>query len=525
MDTFESAKQHFLAGLQLLAANDLQGAETQFVRSLEFLPDRVSTLNNLSAIKIKLSQFAEAEALSRKAIALEETSLEAWLNLGTILAATQRTEEALQVYERVLARDGTLIRAWLGRAGALLALKKYEEALQTCERTLALSPYEYEALYIKSRVLKELGREDDSQATYRKFFELRMAAAPVFFTEKRPGQKAVALVVNRDPSFETLKTFDVLSTFCFNYPGQLAQYLNEDIHFAYVFLGEVARPSSRKKIPRPDFLINNHSNADFILADGNLAETSALMDSFGVPVVNHPNKAVLSTRDMSVELLTGTPEVMLPQTARFSALGKPREELVREIEAQFEYPLITRKLAMQQGIGMTRHDSRGGLLEALASGPEDFFVTQFVDSRGENKLYRKIRAAVVGNEIIVVRVDHDEHWNVHGRQTDERVAFYLKNMHLLQEEERICEEPEAKLGKKALQALRAIRERIPLDVFGIDFDVAADGRVVFYEANATMNLFVTARKELTHPLAAEDRLKQAFVRYFMSLVGRGRAVG
>ena len=70
----------------------------------------------------------------------------------------------------------------------------------------------------------------------------------------------------------------------------------------------------------------------------------------------------------------------------------------------------------------------------------------------------------------------------------------------------------------ALQALRAIRDRIPLDVFGVDFEVDADGRLVFFEANATMNLFSTARPEIPYPAEAEDRLKRAFRNYFASLL-------
>jgi hypothetical protein len=76
------------------------------------------------------------------------------------------------------------------------------------------------------------------------------------------------------------------------------------------------------------------------------------------------------------------------------------------------------------------------------------------------------------------------------------------------------------LGRSVIQALRAIRERIPLDVFGVDFDVNADGRLVFYEANATMNLFSTARKEVPYPKEGDERLKVAFQNYFTSLVYR-----
>jgi hypothetical protein len=168
---------------------------------------------------------------------------------------------------------------------------------------------------------------------------------------------------------------------------------------------------------------------------------------------------------------------------------------------------------------MNKADSRERLIEIIAAVdcPERFFVTQFVDSRAGNTFYRKIRAAVVKDEIIIVRVDHDTHWKIYARKSDERVAFYSANAQLLEEEKQIINEPEARLGAAAIRGLRAIRERIPLDVFGIDFDVDAAGVLVFYEANATMNLFSTARKEVPYPKEADERLKEAFRSYFAAL--------
>ena len=170
---------------------------------------------------------------------------------------------------------------------------------------------------------------------------------------------------------------------------------------------------------------------------------------------------------------------------------------------------------------MTKVDSREGLVEVLASGfPEKFFVTEFVDSRGGNEFFRKIRAAIVKDEIFIVRVDYDTHWNVHGRKSDERVAFYLEHAYLLDHEKLICANPVAGLGRSAIESLRAIRDRISLDVFGVDFDVDRDGLLVVYEANATMNLLSTARAEVPHPKAADDCLKLAFRRYLTSLADR-----
>jgi Flp pilus assembly protein TadD len=521
MDKFETAKQCFLEGLRLLETNNFEAAGAQFARSLQLVPDRVSTLTNLSAVKLKQKQFTEAEQFARKAVALEENTLEAWANLGTALLALEQYEEALSACDRALGRNPAHAKSWLTKTTVLLRLKRFDEALLACEQALKLDAGDPEILYTQSLILKELGRPDEAQEIYRKSLKLRAASSPMVSSERRATQKAEVLVINGSPDIgSTLKSFEALHLD--NFPGQLAGHFPEDFHFTYIFAGEVARPSVRQQLPQPAFVINNNVNAEGVLSAGGLSGLIGLVESFGVPVVNHPTKIVGTTRDAAAKLFADIPGLTVPQTMRFFSLGKSREELVREIEAQYDYPLITRTLVSQQGKGMTKVDSREALVAVLASDfrEKDFFVTDFVDSRGRREFYRKIRAAIVRGEIIIVRADYDVHWNVHGRKSDERVAFYLKNSHLLAEENQLCQDPAAEFGKSVLQALQTICQRIPLDIFGVDFDVDPNGQLVFYEANATMNLFSTARKEVPHPPAPEDRLKQAFQRYFASLVAQ-----
>jgi len=520
MNDFETARQHFLEGLHLLEANNLSAAEMQFARSLDLIPERVSTLNNLSAIKIKLGKFAEAEEFALKAITLEDTSPEAWSNLGLALTATGRPEEALRACDRALNGDSSYAMAWLAKAMTLRELTRYEEALLACDQALKFDSGKYEILYHKSRILKELDRLDEAQESYRRSLDMRVASSPVFIGERCATQKAEVLIINPNPDLDdSFESFEILSRFCCNFPGQLGDHLHEDFHFTYVLARDALKPSARKQIPQPDFVINNHVNAEVVLSEGNLSGLIELVESFGVPVVNHPTKAVAATRDFSARLLADIPGVVAPKTRRFFSIGKTSGELANEIEGQFDYPLITRTVASQKGVGMNKVESRDALVEVLSAGcPEQFFVTEFVDCSGGNEFFRKIRAAIVGDEIIFVRVDYDTHWNVHGRKNEKRVPFYLEHMYVLDEEKRICHDPEAELGGSAIQALRAIRARIPLDVFGIDFAVDADGRVIFYEANATMNLFTTAQKEVPNPKEASDRLKLAFQGYLMSLV-------
>ncbi len=79
-----------------------------------------------------------------------------------------------------------------------------------------------------------------------------------------------------------------------------------------------------------------------------------------------------------------------------------------------------------------------------------------------------------------------DHWNVH--MTD-RMRCMADNPELVSEEQRMFERPDEAFGPVAQHALAAVRGRMALDFFGMDFGLAPDGRAVLFEANATMNFF------------------------------------
>jgi hypothetical protein len=54
------------------------------------------------------------------------------------------------------------------------------------------------------------------------------------------------------------------------------------------------------------------------------------------------------------------------------------------------------------------------------------------------------------------------------------------------EDARFLADPAAVLGARAMAALERVRELLALDYAGIDFSLDATGRVVVFEANATM---------------------------------------
>jgi hypothetical protein len=77
------------------------------------------------------------------------------------------------------------------------------------------------------------------------------------------------------------------------------------------------------------------------------------------------------------------------------------------------------------------------------------------------------------------------------------------------------------LGPDAMKTLEAIREQLGLDYGGIDFTIDAGGRVVVFEANATMVIVDPPPDERwRYRRAPVERVKQAVHRMLLAAAGR-----
>jgi hypothetical protein len=76
-------------------------------------------------------------------------------------------------------------------------------------------------------------------------------------------------------------------------------------------------------------------------------------------------------------------------------------------------------------------------------------------------------------------------WNVHVK---DRTRFMSEHADYVAEERTLFESQEP-FGPDVRKVFDAIRTRMPLDFFGMDFAITQSGEVVLFEANATMNFF------------------------------------
>jgi hypothetical protein len=142
------------------------------------------------------------------------------------------------------------------------------------------------------------------------------------------------------------------------------------------------------------------------------------------------------------------------------------------------FPLLVRPVGSHAGAGLRKMESAGelaGFLEAEA-GPA--YVTEYVDYRSADGLYRKYRVAFVDGRPFLCHLAVSEHWMVH----------YL-NAGMAESAGRRAIECEAMAEFERGFAVRhravfeAICGELAFDLFSIDCGELPDGRLVLFEAD------------------------------------------
>jgi len=220
-------------------------------------------------------------------------------------------------------------------------------------------------------------------------------------------------------------------------------------------------------------------------------------------------------------------DVVVPETMRIKADADNLLFQVTSLEKRFRYPIIIRTTFNNLGVGMAQVRDRAELTKELqARSGQQIYVHEFIDNRTEEGYFRKIRASFVGETIIPSRVDYSKEWKVRGRRIPERQLFYRQRPHLIEEERKILQIPSFLLTTEVLKTLRDMRNKIPLDIFGMDFDVLPNGKILFFEANASMNLLglpTPDEADIRNPEGQEEFLKQTIIEYLGKRIAEGKS--
>jgi hypothetical protein len=140
--------------------------------------------------------------------------------------------------------------------------------------------------------------------------------------------------------------------------------------------------------------------------------------------------------------------------------------------------LLIRPVGSHAGDELERVESAAELNDyVLASKADEFFVSNFVDYRSPDGLFRKFRVAFIDGAPLLCHMAASEHWMVH----------YL-NAGMAENADRRADEARAMAGFDAGFAVRhaaafaALRRHVGLDYFQIDCAELPDGRLLVFEA-------------------------------------------
>ena len=141
--------------------------------SLQINPNQPDALNNLGLALQKLNRLDEALASYDRAIVLKSDYADAYSNRGNVLKELKRPDEALASYDRAIAIKLDYADAYFNRGVALKDLKRLDDALASYDLAIAIKPDYADAYSNRGVVLQELKRLDDALASYDRAIELK----------------------------------------------------------------------------------------------------------------------------------------------------------------------------------------------------------------------------------------------------------------------------------------------------------------------------------------------------------------
>lgn len=149
----ENAIFYFNNALELFEKCDYLNAEINFRKSLDFYPNRHSTLTNLSATLIKLNKVEQALDIINKNLELFPNDPINHLNLGNLYLKQNNLSLALEAFLSAIEYDNYYFEAYNNYAFTLQRFGNWSQALIYYDKAIDLNDTYVEAYYNKSQCL------------------------------------------------------------------------------------------------------------------------------------------------------------------------------------------------------------------------------------------------------------------------------------------------------------------------------------------------------------------------------------
>ncbi|HEX4271650.1 MAG TPA: tetratricopeptide repeat protein [Rhizomicrobium sp.] len=466
--------------------------------------------------------YEDAISAAEAALAIDPKSLTAQLVCARALKARGRLTEAACALENILVHMPGLATVCADIAAIYVDLERYDEARDHLIRATEMDPSFAQAFANLGSVYMRIGRWDLAEPPTRHALlldadnliaNLNIAAIDA----NRHGLRASAPGDNfhRGQTFLVEKAYQPVAPIVLILSSAGAgnvpyQHLFPRTKFSRIlwFL-EGALPEHESEIPAHDMVFNAVGDPDAA------PEAHALAREFVKnckrPVINLPDRVDATTRAGVAGLLEACEDTLIPKVKRMERhAGDPALDAY---DPRLRYPLIARPAGRHGGEGAVLIDGPDHFASHVPDAPV-IYATEFVDYRSPDGWYRKYRVIFIDRKPYPYHMVIGANWLLHhwtaGMENDAQRRA---------EELRFLTGPEAMLGEKAWRALERVGVALDLDFAGIDFSVLGDGRLLLFEANATMLVHPEDDQLFAYKNFAVENILHAFDRMMAEKLG------
>ena len=451
-------------------------------RAVAAAPDYVDALVNLSSVLQAQGECAEAAVAYDRAVALIPADPDSLFRLAHVLQTQGRNADAAVQYERAIGLDPQFAAALCNLGTLHNQAERTKQAADCYRRALAHNPGLEVANLNMVSILESEGRLEEA----KRFRANLPRPHPIDVVTATDHRRTVLLLGNGCAGNIPLDTI---------LPVRTTTRLSWHVDFA--------TEEQAQSLPRHDVAFNVVGNADL------LDEAFDTLSHYAVrrPVLNHPAAVARTRRDRLPAVLEGIPNLVVPRTIRLSRAAAASPALVADLAAAgMTYPVLVRSIAGHGGEGTDLIETPEQMAGFAPGEADAYYFIAYHDVRLDDGFYRKYRTVFVDGKAFPYHLAISDHWLVHYFSAGMMSATWKR-----QEERRFMETPEAALGVAAMAAIEAIGQRLGLDFAGIDYALLPDGRVLLFEANATMLVHLRdSRADFPYKHAVVPAIFEAF---------------
>ncbi len=236
-------------------------------------------------------------------------------------------------------------------------------------------------------------------------------------------------------------------------------------------------------IPEHDALIVAISDQD--AAHDILTLLEQRLADWPTPVLNSPQHIRTTERSTASRLLQNIPGLFMPSTLSASRselfaviLGKAK---LSKLFVDIDFPIILRPQGSHAGVDLDKIETVEEMANYLGRvNAADFFISRFIDYRGQDGLFRKYRVVLIDGHPYASHMAISSHWMIH------YVNAGMYQDAAKREEEAAFMEHFSDFAQRHKTALQAMYERTQLDYFSIDCTETLDGQLFVFELDHAM---------------------------------------